>query len=75
MGTHGIRLSAATFAFDASGFSQLETALLRGAEKPNQTGIYPTGFFPEALAVLEGAQNYSSSQELALSRGLPDLCT
>lgn len=75
MGTHGIRLSAATFAFDAAGFSQLEIALLQGAEKPNKAGNYPTGFFPEALAVVESAQNYSPSQERALSQGLPDLCT
>jgi hypothetical protein len=75
MGTHGIRLSTATFAFDAAGFSQLETALLQGAGKPNQAGYYPTGFFPEALAVVESAQNYSTSRELPLSQGLSDLCT
>lgn len=75
MGTHGIRLSTATFAFDAAGFSQLETALLHGVGKPNQAGHYPTGFFPEALAVVESAQNYSTSRELPLSQGLSDLCT
>ena len=69
MGTHGIRLSTATFAFDAAGFSQLETALLHGVGKPNQAGYYPTGFFPEALAVVESAQNYSTSRELS------NLCT
>ncbi len=59
------RPAASIFKFTPAEFSRLEVALLHGAVRPNPEAHYPVGFFPEAVAVLEAAQQYSTQEQLS----------